>query len=48
MEKIAIIDLSTEKVVIKDIPEDLLRMYLGGEGLNTYLLYNYAPPGINP
>jgi aldehyde:ferredoxin oxidoreductase len=48
MEKIAIIDLSTEQVVVKDIPEDLLRMYLGGEGLNTYLLYNYAPPGIDP
>ena len=48
MEKAAIIDLSTEQVVVKDIPQDLLRMYLGGEGLNTYLLYNYSPPGIDP
>jgi len=47
-EKIAVVDLSSEQVVVKDIPEDLLRMYLGGEGLNTYLLYNYSPPGIDP
>lgn len=48
MEKLAIVDLAAERVVVKDIPEDLLRMYLGGEGLNTYLLYNYSSPEIDP
>jgi len=47
-EKIAIIDLSSEQVTVKEIPEELLRMYLGGEGLNTYLLYNYSEPGVDP
>ncbi len=48
MGQVAIIDLSTEQVTCKDIPEKVLRMYLGGEGLNAYLLYNYLPPGVDP
>jgi len=48
MEKLAIVDLTSESVEIKDIPEELLRLYLGGEGLNTYLLYNHLPPGTDP
>ena len=48
MEKLAIIDLTTRRVEIKDIPDELLRMYLGGEGFNTYLLYNYLPPDTDP
>jgi len=48
MERLAIIDLSTEQVVCRDIPEKVLRKYLGGEGLNTYLLYNYLPQGVDP
>ena len=47
MERLAIIDLTTEQVTVKDIPDDLLRMYLGGEGLNTYLLYNHLTPGTD-
>jgi aldehyde:ferredoxin oxidoreductase len=46
--QVAIIDLSTEQVICQDIPEEVLRMYLGGEGLNTYLLYNHLPPGVDP
>ena len=48
MERLAVIDLTTEHVEQKEIPEDLLRDYLGGEGLNTYLLYNYLSPGVDP
>jgi aldehyde:ferredoxin oxidoreductase len=46
--QVAIIDLSTEQVICQDIPEEVLRMYLGGEGLNTYLLYNHLPKGVDP
>ena len=48
MERLAIIDLSTRQVEIKEISDELLRMYLGGEGINTYLLYNYLPAGVDP
>ncbi|OGO25080.1 MAG: hypothetical protein A2144_14220 [Chloroflexi bacterium RBG_16_50_9] len=48
MEQVAIIDLSAEKVTCQDIPEEVLRLYLGGEGLNAYLLYNHLPPGVDP
>jgi len=48
MGQVAIIDLSTEQVTCQDIPEKVLRMYLGGEGLNAYLLYNHLSPGVDP
>jgi aldehyde:ferredoxin oxidoreductase len=48
MEQMAIIDLCNERVECQEIPEEVLRMYLGGEGLNTYLLYNHLPPGLDP
>jgi aldehyde:ferredoxin oxidoreductase len=48
MEQLAIVDLSAENVACKGIPENVMRMYLGGEGLNTYLLYNHLPPGVDP
>jgi aldehyde:ferredoxin oxidoreductase len=47
-ERLAVIDLTAERVEVKDIPENILRMYLGGEGLNAYLLYNYLAPGTDP
>ncbi len=48
MERLAIVDLSTEQVECRDIPEEIQRMYLGGEGLNAYLLYNHLAPGVDP
>jgi len=44
LNRIAFINLSTQQVIVKDIPEELLRRYLGGDGLNAYLLFNYLPP----
>jgi len=38
MNRIAFINLSTQQVMLKDIPEELLRRYLGGDGLNAYLI----------
>ncbi len=48
MNNAAFIDLSKQEVVVKNIPERLRRLYLGGRGLNMYLLYNYAKPDIDP
>ena len=46
--KIAIIDLSSGKIEIKDIPRELRELYIGGRGIDMYLLYNYIEPKIDP
>jgi aldehyde:ferredoxin oxidoreductase len=46
--KIAYIDLSTGKIEIKPIPIDVRRKFLGGRGLDAYLLYNHTEKGCNP
>ena len=42
------IDLARGEWRYRDIAADRLRMYLGGVGLGTSLLYDYAPPGVDP
>lgn len=46
--KIAYIDLSTGKIEIKPIPIEIRRKFLGGRGLDAYLLYNHTKKGIDP
>ena len=46
--KIAFIDLSTGKVEVKPIPLDVRKKYLGGRGLDAYLLYNHTQKGCDP
>jgi aldehyde:ferredoxin oxidoreductase len=46
--KIAIIDLTTGKIDIKPIPLEVRRKFLGGRGLDAYLLYNYTEKGCDP
>jgi len=46
--KIAYIDLSTEKIVQKTIPKEMRTLYLGGRGVDMYLLYNHTQPKIDP
>lgn len=48
MSQVAYVDLSKRKVICRPIPEELLRLYLGGRGLNAYLLFNHLPPGTDP
>lgn len=48
MGKIAYIDLSILKVQVEDIPNELRRRFLGGRGINMYLLYTHTLPDINP
>ena len=46
--KAAFVDLSTGEVEIKEIPQQLRELYLGGRGIDMYLLYNLLEPGIDP
>lgn len=46
--KIAFIDLTTGEVRTEPIPLDWRRMYLGGRGLDAYLLYTHCPPQADP
>ena len=46
--KIAYIDLSTGKVNIEPIPLEWRRKFIGGRGLDAYLLYRNAPQGCEP
>src|SRR5438034_9607026 len=42
------IDLSSGQSSWSDIEQSRLRAFLGGIGLGTSLLYDYAPPGVDP
>jgi aldehyde:ferredoxin oxidoreductase len=42
------IDLSKKKSIVEPIPESILRSYLGGKGLGSYLLLKENPPHIDP
>jgi aldehyde:ferredoxin oxidoreductase len=46
--KIAYIDLSSGKVETRPIPLQLRRKFLGGRGLDAYLLYNHTEKGCDP
>jgi len=46
--KIAYIDLSDGNIASAPIPIDMRKSYLGGRGLDMYLLYNHLEPGIDP
>jgi aldehyde:ferredoxin oxidoreductase len=42
------INLSRQKTTVEPIPESILRSYLGGKGLGSYLLLKENPPHIDP
>ncbi len=42
------IDLSKKKTTVEPIPEAVLRSYLGGKGLGSFLLLKENPPRIDP
>ena len=46
--KIAYINLSTGKVVQKPVPKTMRQLYLGGRGIDMYLLYNRVKPKTDP
>jgi len=47
-KKIAYINLSTKKIVQKPVPRQMRQPYLGGRGIDMYLLYNHVKPHIDP
>jgi aldehyde:ferredoxin oxidoreductase len=47
-KKLAIIDLSKDKVIIQQTPNSLKKQFFGGRGLNSYYLYKMIKPGIDP
>ncbi len=46
--KIAYIDLSSGEIKIKPIPIEIRKKFLGGRGLDAYLLYNHTEKGCDP
>jgi len=46
--KIAYINLLDGKVEQKPIPKEMRTLYLGGRGVNMYLLYNHVMPKVDP
>ena len=46
--KIAYIDLTTGDIQIKPIPLEVRKKFLGGRGLDAYLLYNHTKKGCDP
>lgn len=46
--KLALVDLTTGEIEIKSIPLDVRKKYLGGRGLNAYLLLNYTKKDVDP
>ena len=46
--KIAYIDLTTGKVETRPIPLAVRKKFLGGRGLDAYLLYNHTEKGCDP
>ncbi len=46
--KIAFINLSTGETETKPIPLELRKKFLGGRGLDAYLLLNHAKEGCDP
>ncbi|MFC1945730.1 aldehyde ferredoxin oxidoreductase family protein [Chloroflexota bacterium] len=45
--KLAIINLTTGEIEIKPISRELRKKYIGGRGLDAYLLYNHIKPGVD-
>jgi len=45
--KVAYINLTTGKIETKPITTSMRRKFLGGRGLDAYLLYNHLKPGVD-
>jgi aldehyde:ferredoxin oxidoreductase len=42
------IDLSKKSYEIEEIPREIIKKYLGGRGLGSYLLYKFVPAKADP
>ncbi|GAB6148644.1 aldehyde ferredoxin oxidoreductase family protein [Stetteria hydrogenophila] len=46
--KLLRVNLSTGRWRVEEIPEEDLRLFIGGKGLGTLILYREVPPGTDP
>jgi aldehyde:ferredoxin oxidoreductase len=46
--KVAIINLTTGEIEIEPIPVKVREMFMGGRGIDAYLMYNHIPKGADP
>jgi len=46
--KIAFVDLGAGSVEVQSVPIDLRRQYIGGRGMNMFLLSKYYKPSLDP
>ncbi|MFZ5646289.1 MAG: aldehyde ferredoxin oxidoreductase family protein [Bacillota bacterium] len=46
--KLLRINLTDKSFIVEDIPERILKSYLGGKGIGSYLLLNNVPAGTDP
>lgn len=42
------VDLTRNTAEFRPLPEDVLRRFIGGVGLATYLMHKESPPGVDP
>lgn len=42
------VDLSTGKIKVEEVPEEVYRTYLGGRGFCAYILFRELKPGVDP
>ncbi len=45
MGKVLMVDLDTQEITEKKIPDRIYEQYLSGMGLGAYMLYKHIPPG---
>ena len=43
-----VVDLTAQTAHLESLPEEVLRNFIGGTGLASYLLYRHCPPGADP
>ncbi|MBA2580338.1 MAG: aldehyde ferredoxin oxidoreductase family protein [Thermoleophilaceae bacterium] len=43
-----VVDVADGSADVLPLPEDVLRAYIGGVGLGTWLMHQLAPPGVDP
>ena len=43
-----VVDLTDGSGTALDLPDDVLRAYIGGAGLGAWLMHELAPPGVEP
>ena len=48
MGKILRVNLSTDKISVESLEEDVARKYIGGRGLSAKILFDELKPGIDP